>query len=183
MTTRASRGALPRSATTNRRTLAYRAGKPWSSTRSCQMATALRPRVSASMMISRYGSQALALGVRPGGGGPTGSVDTTALVIAGFAPRSVDTPSEMAGFAFDSLPSRGQRRRFGRRRGGRIRDSHPDLRHSFVSRSGRQRESHHDRWFHRTVKRRLALRGGRSRLDGDREKGLIVGDRVELDIR
>ena len=30
-------------------------------------------------------------------------MDTSSLVIAGFAPRSVDTPSEMAGFAFDSL--------------------------------------------------------------------------------
>ena len=67
------------------------------------MATALRPRASASAMISRYGSQALALGARPGGDGHTGSVDTPSLVMAGFAPRSVDTSSEMAGFGFDSL--------------------------------------------------------------------------------
>ena len=96
-------GALPRSATTKRRTLAYCAGKPWSSTRSCQMATALRPRASASAMISRYGSHALALGARPGGGGRTKSVDTSWPEIAGFDLRSVDTSSEMAGFGFDSL--------------------------------------------------------------------------------
>jgi hypothetical protein len=53
-------------------------------------------------MISRYGSQALALGARPGGGGLTRSVDTPSLEMAGFAPRSVDTSSEMAGFGFDS---------------------------------------------------------------------------------
>jgi hypothetical protein len=61
------------------------------------MATALRPRASASAMISRYGSQALALGARPGGGGRTESVDTSAkwpvLVLIrpvgrGRAPRS-----------------------------------------------------------------------------------------------
>ena len=40
---------------------------------------------SASAISSRYGSQALALGARPGGGGRTGSVDTSALVMAGFA--------------------------------------------------------------------------------------------------
>ena len=67
------------------------------------MATALRPRASASVMISRYGSQALVLGARPGDGGHTGSVDTPLPIIAGFAPRSVDTSPEMAGFAFDSL--------------------------------------------------------------------------------
>jgi len=67
------------------------------------MATALRPRASASAMISRYGSHALALGARPGGGGRTGSVDTSELVMAGFGQRSVDTSSEMAGFGFDSL--------------------------------------------------------------------------------
>jgi hypothetical protein len=61
------------------------------------------PTASASAMISRYGSQALALGARPGGGGCPGSVDTPSRVIAGFAPKSVDTSSEMAGFAFDSL--------------------------------------------------------------------------------
>ena len=49
---------------TERRTLAYRAGKPWSSTRSCQIAIALRPRATASVMTSRYLSQALALGAR-----------------------------------------------------------------------------------------------------------------------
>src|SRR4030095_10211668 len=118
MTTRASTGALPRSATTNRRTLAYRAGKSCAATRSCQMATALRPRASASTMISRYGSHALALGARPGCTGAAGSVDTSALV-AGFGrpesvdtsalvavvggPESVDTCPEIAGFGFDSL--------------------------------------------------------------------------------
>ena len=68
MTTRASAGVVPRSFATKRRTLAYRAVKPWSSTRSCQIATALRPRPSASTISSRYGSQALALGARPGRG-------------------------------------------------------------------------------------------------------------------
>jgi hypothetical protein len=66
---------------------------------SCQIAMALRPRRSASMISSRYGSQALALGARPGRGTGAGSVDTSVLV-AGFAPpESVDTSAEMAGFA------------------------------------------------------------------------------------
>ena len=61
------------------------------------MATALRPRASASAMISRYGSHALALGARPGRGAAAKSVDTSALV-AGFGPlESVDTSPEMAG--------------------------------------------------------------------------------------
>ena len=66
MTTRASAGRVPRRCATNRRTLAYRAVKPWSSTRSCQMATAFRPRSSPSTMTSRNGSHALAAGARPG---------------------------------------------------------------------------------------------------------------------
>ena len=81
------------------------------------MAIALRPRLSASAISSRYGSHALALGARPGRGTGVESVDTSALVagfaavesvdtgseMAGFAaPESVDTSSEMAGFAFDS---------------------------------------------------------------------------------
>ena len=41
---RVRRRAAAQGCTTKRRTLAYRAGKPWSSTRSCQIATALRPR-------------------------------------------------------------------------------------------------------------------------------------------
>ena len=102
---------------TKRRTLAYRAVKPWSSTRSCQIAMALRPRPSASAISSRYGSHALALGARPGRGTGAESVDTSALVagfrvgvgghlpeMAGFdRPESVDTSGEMAGFGFDSL--------------------------------------------------------------------------------
>ena len=40
--------------------------KPWSSTRSCQIATAFRPRPRASTISSRYGSQALALGAPRG---------------------------------------------------------------------------------------------------------------------
>src|SRR5262245_54200483 len=119
MTTRASGADVPLSATTKRRTLAYRAGKPWSSTRSCQIAIALRPRPSASAISSRYGSHALALGARPGCGTTPESVDTSVLVpgfggeesvdtsleMAGFdGPGSVDTSSpEIAGFGFDSL--------------------------------------------------------------------------------
>ena len=74
------------------------------------MAMALRPRSSASAISSRYGSQALALGARPGG---NGSVDTgpvvagigeresvdTSLVVAGFGEAgSVDTSVAVAGF-------------------------------------------------------------------------------------
>lgn len=103
MTTRASVGRLPRSFTTKRRTLAYRALKAWSSTRSCQIAIAFRPRPSASAISSRYGSQALALGARPGGATGRRSVDTSS-VVAGFdGPESVDTSPEIAGFGFDSL--------------------------------------------------------------------------------
>ena len=83
---------------TKRRTLAYRAEKPWSSTRSCQIATAFRPRPSASTISSRYGSHALALGARVGAG-LAGSVDTVPPM-AGFSQQeSVDTSTEMAGFA------------------------------------------------------------------------------------
>ena len=61
-------GAVWRSVWTNRRTLEYRASKPCVSTRSCQIAIALRPRSSARSISSRYGSHALALGARPGRG-------------------------------------------------------------------------------------------------------------------
>src|SRR5215467_4290375 len=43
----------------NRRTLWYPALKPWSDTRSCQIALALRPRLRPSWMTSWKGSQAL----------------------------------------------------------------------------------------------------------------------------
>ena len=73
-------------------------GNPWSSTRSCQMAMALRPRPNASTVSSRYSSQVLARGARPGGASPAGSVDTCA-VVAGFgAGGSVDTSGVVAGF-------------------------------------------------------------------------------------
>src|SRR5258708_6990916 len=65
------------------------------------MATALRPRPSASTITSRKGSQALRLGARAGGGGhgaPPGPADTSP-VMAGFeGSESVDTPPVMAGF-------------------------------------------------------------------------------------
>src|SRR5262245_66193956 len=104
MTTRASGEDVSRSVRTKRRTLAYRAVKPWSSARSCQTARALRPRRSASVISSRYGSHALALGARPGRGTGAESVDA-AVLVAGFAgSESVDTsPPEIAGFALDSL--------------------------------------------------------------------------------
>src|SRR4030095_16302349 len=98
MTTRASGEDAPLSVRTKRRTLAYRAVKPWSSTRSCQMAMALRPRRRASAITSRYGSHALALGARPGRGTGAESVDISALVAAFDGPDSVDTSTEIAGF-------------------------------------------------------------------------------------
>jgi hypothetical protein len=49
----ASGGADAFSRATNRFTLAYWAEKPWSSTRSCQMAIALRPAARALSMSSR----------------------------------------------------------------------------------------------------------------------------------
>src|SRR5437660_4296500 len=65
------------------------------------MAIALRPRARASVITSRKGSQALALGARPGDGGhgvPSESVDTSP-VVAGFGGSgSVDTPAVVAGF-------------------------------------------------------------------------------------
>jgi hypothetical protein len=67
------------------------------------MATALRPRARASAISSRNGSQALALGARPGGKGDPGSVDTVP-VMAGFdGPESVDTSGVMAGFGGHSF--------------------------------------------------------------------------------
>ena len=62
----------PRSFVTKRRTLAYRPGKPWSSTRSSQVAMALRPRARACPMSPRYSSRALAVGARLAGGGQDG---------------------------------------------------------------------------------------------------------------
>src|SRR3989442_2251124 len=67
-------------------TLAYVAGKPWASTRSCQIAIALRPRASAVAISSRYGSHALAAGLRPGRGR------------GGAAGEAGDTPTPLAGF-------------------------------------------------------------------------------------
>src|SRR5689334_2220286 len=86
-----------------RLTLAYLPVKPWSSTRSCQIAIALRPRAAASSITSRHGSHALAVGARPGVGKVArGSVDTSVLV-AGFAwPESVDTSTLVAGFGGQS---------------------------------------------------------------------------------
>src|SRR5713101_4792162 len=70
------------------------------------MAFALRPRDSASAISSRNGSQALALGARPGLGGQgegSGSVDACSEM-AGFAPlESVDTPAVVAGFDAGSV--------------------------------------------------------------------------------
>src|SRR5512146_1091677 len=110
MTARASAVVAPRSLTTKRLTLAYRAVKPWSSTRSCQIAIALRPRPSASSIRSRYGSHALAVGDRAATSSAAArnsggrSVDTSP-VVAGFAPGDpVDTGREIAGFGpFESV--------------------------------------------------------------------------------
>jgi hypothetical protein len=89
MTTRASGVEDPRSFRTKRLTLAYFSPKPWPSTRSCQMAMALRPLARAVSMNSRYSSQALADGLLSSGGmlstastSPPESVDTS---MAGFA--------------------------------------------------------------------------------------------------
>src|SRR3989442_3773627 len=76
-------------------TLAYVAGKPWASTRSCQIAIALRPRASAVAISSRYGSHALAAGLRPGRGR------------GGAAGESVDTPTPLAGFDARPAPESG----------------------------------------------------------------------------
>src|ERR1035441_9671785 len=59
------------------------------------MAMALRPRASPSSISSRYGSQALAEGLRVGGTAGTG---------AGFAPGSVI--ASLAGFAAAESPGR-----------------------------------------------------------------------------
>src|SRR5438132_833548 len=79
------------------------------------MAIALRPRSSASVITSRNGSQALALGARPGGGGHdvrAESVDTDS-VVAGFGgPGLVDTSAVAAGFGGQS-PGRPPRPRTG----------------------------------------------------------------------
>jgi hypothetical protein len=64
---------------------------------------ALRPRRNHSRISSRYGAQALALGARVGVVTTSESVDTPVVVMAGFAAGSVDTPSAMAAFDFDSL--------------------------------------------------------------------------------
>ena len=64
------------------------------------LAMALRPRLTASVITSRNGSQALALGARPGGLSPCpGSVDTSSEMAGLDPPESVDTPCVVAGFA------------------------------------------------------------------------------------
>src|ERR1039458_5516388 len=63
MTTRASGGWVPRRLRTKRCTLWWLLAKPYSETKSCQMARALRPRLSPNSMASWYGSQALARGL------------------------------------------------------------------------------------------------------------------------
>ncbi len=75
------------------------------------MATALRPWVRAASMRSRNGSQALAVGARPGG---TASVDTAPVVAGCAAAESVDTsphlrlyPAPCVSVAGDSAPSGG----------------------------------------------------------------------------
>ena len=86
------------------------------------MAMALRPRRSASMISSRYGSHALALGARPGRGTGAESVDTSALV-AGFAPvgpESVDTsPGKLPVLVLIRSDGRGSARRSRRLSGSR----------------------------------------------------------------
>jgi hypothetical protein len=62
------------------------------------MAMALRPWPSAVSITSRYGSQALAEGLRPGGGTRPGAAESVDTPLAGFrrAGGSVNTP--VAGF-------------------------------------------------------------------------------------
>jgi hypothetical protein len=59
---------------------------------------AFRPRPRASAISSRYGSQALALGARPGEDGRLGSVDTSSEMAGFGGPESVDTSGVVAGF-------------------------------------------------------------------------------------
>ena len=64
-----------------------------SSTRSCQIAIALRPRAAASSITSRYGSHALVHGARPGAAKVAAeSVDPPPLVAGLASLESVDTP-------------------------------------------------------------------------------------------
>ena len=65
------------------------------------MATALRPRLSASAISSRYGSRTLALGARVSAV-TVDSVDTASLVAGFDGPESVDTSPVMAGFGTPS---------------------------------------------------------------------------------
>ena len=76
------------------------------------MAIALRPRPRASTISARYGSQALALGARPGGAGGLGSVDTRSGMAGFGAPGSVDTAVVVAGFG-GHTPGRPPRSRTG----------------------------------------------------------------------
>ena len=74
--------------------------KPWSSTKSCQMALAFRPLASDCSMNSRNGSHWLAVG-RCGAGGAAESGDTSLAAFAG-TPESGDT--SLAGFAGGRRP-------------------------------------------------------------------------------
>ena len=66
------------------------------------MAMALRPRRTASTISSRYGSQALACGARPGATRTPASVDTSPLVAGFGGAGSVDTSGVVAGFGGQS---------------------------------------------------------------------------------
>ena len=63
------------------------------------MAMALRPRPSASTIRSRYASQALACGARPGRSSDAEAASPATVSAAGVGEGSVDTSDEMAGFA------------------------------------------------------------------------------------
>src|SRR5471030_1285580 len=98
MTGQASGARVPCSFPAKRRTLWYPDAKPQVSTRSCQIAMALRPRESPRAMTSGYGSQALAEGLRPGFG-----ASSAAPLALNSTPESVVT--SMAGFAGATSPT------------------------------------------------------------------------------
>src|ERR1700674_3620557 len=90
MIAQASAAGVPRSLRSNRLTLWYRPVEAWSSTKSCQMPLALRPRDSQSAISSLWTSHALADGLRLG---------CAVGLAVGSAPESGDASAALAGFA------------------------------------------------------------------------------------
>ena len=122
---RLGRRASPRSCATKRRTLAYRAVKPWSSTRSCQIAIALRPaaeRLGDQLAVRLAGARARRAARPAASGGRTSAGRRRSRWTPRWpvltAPGSVDTSAEWPVLAAAPRPPAAAAHRRSRRPSG-----------------------------------------------------------------